>query len=1317
MQTGWIIGQVFSGGLPVTNVVVTIDGTGIGTNTVANGRFTLTNVPVGSGYLLKLSVAGYESKSVPGIIVPVGTNDLGVIQLSTLSGPFRLIPLQPDVNPTVTKIEEGGVGYRYYRVVTADGKMAAGGIAVSLRIAGGSTISQAGDASMTWAGNTAGVSDGDGIVRLRIPASALGAVSSVKDLEVLESGVVKATFQAMMVSRQYYQVWKQRIGGGASGKIAAWKLGGSAVMETEVRDWYKGNSIFNETVQAKWESEGRAGLEFSTPGVKLGSIENGVGAGAGGYLGVDLASKHLFPANTSDEILNLYKLIVALGGPMIEADGLAHSLNDFLTTLYGQDLLQATLIGTKGQIHLGAYADGEALLNAGTSGNYNLKAGGEFDVHMGGFLGFEKPLIPNERAVVLGLESELSGSVGAMGGYMKYNKSKLRGLGLDFSGTASQTITAKAWTPNNGTAVSRVEVEFSGEAQAEIDLSLIGWKGLTGQLDPGIRVETTETLEYDLPDAGYASQPTAFGAAWQIFQNGLASHVTLGPRNADDLVRGILETPEADNQLLGYTRTIYTATQWAAPLAAEVDGIVAGLDLRLVAKVERGAEAVLEKGQIWQSKRLPLEWYANNTTDLIPSGNLLAKEALWISYAATPLKSALNQTATAVTSGFQNIVVNVSGGVRGVMSFGAGVMDNGAYLISKWRGDVFGGVNQPQMQLMSRALFRDPATYGSSSLVPSNYIYGLGGVFRFESTNAFNGTANLTISYSDLAVTGLNENDLKIYRQSDATNQWVLVGGTVNAVSNTVTTAITNLGTYAVAPPLPTGDLQILLSTNVLVADGISQMTAVVTNLILNTGNVATQQWLFTAIAKSVEILNPDLDTNAPGVQAFSTNGSVSLLLRAPLGGATANISVGSAPGDAFGMTDIGLLDTTAPTSPTNVVVTTGQSRLWVSWGTNSAPDLAGYRVYYRRGQSGPPWDGDATVEGTPSPVQVGGTNCLLRGLALGTNYFVSVSAVDTTGNESPSSIPVQTTTVQGLPMPPTSVAVHFGTDGTNILMWALSEDDGYNDRDVIRYDVLRAVLPGGSYLKIGEVAAGLSLYSDTNLSVLATQYIGYAVVAVDSNSLSSSQTFGNRVLPSGSGVDNDGDGMADAWETANGLNPQNPTDAGQDPDNDSLTNLQEYQRGSLPLLFDNLRIGSAQYLADGRFQLAVFGEMGRSYALEASTNLVNWTPISNFTCTNSPTVIVDTAAMNYGRRFYRIAPLTTVPRPKLGFGSTHPLTASGLDLSLEGLPGFSYRVEAATNVIDWLPLTNLVSTNSMMYFRDPAATNFNRRFYRAVLE
>jgi len=58
--------------------------------------------------------------------------------------------------------------------------------------------------------------------------------------------------------------------------------------------------------------------------------------------------------------------------------------------------------------------------------------------------------------------------------------------------------------------------------------------------------------------------------------------------------------------------------------------------------------------------------------------------------------------------------------------------------------------------------------------------------------------------------------------------------------------------------------------------------------------------------------------------------------------------------------------------------------------------------------------------------------------------------------------------------------------------------------------------------------------------------------------------------------VDTDGDGMPDDWETFFGLNPNNPGDASADPDNDGLTNLQEYQQHGHPFGIDK------HYFAEG---------------------------------------------------------------------------------------------------------------------------------------
>ena len=63
----------------------------------------------------------------------------------------------------------------------------------------------------------------------------------------------------------------------------------------------------------------------------------------------------------------------------------------------------------------------------------------------------------------------------------------------------------------------------------------------------------------------------------------------------------------------------------------------------------------------------------------------------------------------------------------------------------------------------------------------------------------------------------------------------------------------------------------------------------------------------------------------------------------------------------------------------------------------------------------------------------------------------------------------------------------------------------------------------------------------------------------------------------------------------------------------------------------------SMGFVTNGGFQMAFYGTIGTNYTLQASTDLSNWSPLFNFTCTNSPTILADTNAISIGQNFYRL--------------------------------------------------------------------------------
>jgi hypothetical protein len=1265
LLTATVTGRVVANATPVANAQVRVEGTVYAANTQGDGTFSIQNVPVGKGYVVDVSAADYNSRRLTGVNVAAGANNLGDITLTAGGGPYRLTSMVPDVNPVISSVEDNGTAYRYYRVLNSIGS-SQGGVAISAQIVGGSAIPQASDVSSYWPGQTGGISDADGVVRISIPASAIGAAGTVKTVQLSASGQVQQTFQAQVVPRQYEQVWKQKLGFGGSVAI----VGTSVSPESTIRHTIVGGATTTETISRENTTVTQVGpntgldvgLSLKTTSVNF-SASGGASASGGLSGAVILRSTYAFDPNSTDPGQNAMKLYLDLGNTFLSTAGLPLEFYHFVQNTIEPSFLGPFLTTVEGEVEVGSWAQGQVGFEIAGGSQFNVGVNGNGSVDVEAIGGVEKRFgTSSESAVTTGL----SGSDSAAFETIAVGQPAFE-VGKSFESGDMKLLT-KSWTKQ-------------------------------GQASP---YRTDKILKLSLD----ANQPMDV-PAWQQYDP---------PALYSNYERDFVEKQEQStgNNLVSY--------EWSVGVAQQNFGLNLSLNLvafgvNLQGELDQGAEAVNQRGAILQSRYWPTESYPALTASLFPSqpwGSILSQ---WGQNAVGPIGQGVNQVVTAVGNA-GNTVIQAA---QAQLNIAEGGLSSGAQVISSWASSVTSGLNLP---IPKGGVHPMDGGNGATAYLPpdgaSNYVYGIGGIYRFASTNSLNGTATLSVTYSNADVVGLDPATLQIYQLPDGTNIWRLIGGTVDIVLNTVTATITNLGTYAVAPPLPTGALQLQPSTNALPADGISQMTVTVTNLLLNTGNSATQAWLFTASASGVIILDADADSNTAGVQIVSTNATLILHLLAPPGGNYASVSLKSVAGDAAGQIGFNLVDTTPPATPSNVSVTPGQSRIWVFWQTNSEPDLGGYRVYYRMGQSGPPWDGTAAIEGSPSPVIVNSTNCLLRGLQLGTNYFVAVSALDTTGNESPLSAAVSVITTQAPPAAPTGVAARFGSDGTNILMWALSEDDGYNDRDVIRYDILRAVLPGGSYWKVGEVAAGIGIYSETNLMVAPTQYVGYAVAAVASNSLTSAQALANRLMPDGVTIDNDGDGIPDWWMMQYFGHPTGQASdhslAQDDPAGDGLSNLQKYLLGRNPLIWDNLHFVGCESQSDGRFNLTIFGQVGSNYTLQASTDLVNWASVLNFTCTNSPTIVVDPGAKYFGARFYRLAQGTLPVMVTLNLNTPAAWTANGLGLNLEGPLGFSHIVQVSTDLLNWQPLTNFVLTNYPFYFSDSTATNYSRRFYRAVV-
>ncbi|NOZ08400.1 MAG: hypothetical protein GXO91_05935, partial [FCB group bacterium] len=280
--------------------------------------------------------------------------------------------------------------------------------------------------------------------------------------------------------------------------------------------------------------------------------------------------------------------------------------------------------------------------------------------------------------------------------------------------------------------------------------------------------------------------------------------------------------------------------------------------------------------------------------------------------------------------------------------------------------------------------------------------YGIGGFFSLEPQGTlFTDSTWLSIQYSDSEIVDYDETALSLFWE-DSLGGWHPLNSTVHLDSNRVTALIPECRTYTLAPRLPQGYFELTSVPEVLPADG-SSVAVISSSVVLNNDStVVSDGTLVTVSASGGTILNVDEATFVDGIQLSTIGGVITFQLQSDSIAVPLQITAVSQEGYAMSTLTLEQYDVSPPDAPALLEALPMDEGLQLTWQPSTAPDLAGYFIWFDSDTSGAPYDGTASVWGQPSPVQVGKTSqATLTGLTNGVTYYAAVTAFDIAGVQS----------------------------------------------------------------------------------------------------------------------------------------------------------------------------------------------------------------------------------------------------------------------------------------------------------------------------
>jgi hypothetical protein len=125
-------------------------------------------------------------------------------------------------------------------------------------------------------------------------------------------------------------------------------------------------------------------------------------------------------------------------------------------------------------------------------------------------------------------------------------------------------------------------------------------------------------------------------------------------------------------------------------------------------------------------------------------------------------------------------------------------------------------------------------------------------------------------------------------------------------------------------------------------------------------------------------------------------------------------------------------------------------------------------------------------------------------------------------------------------------------------------------------------------------------------------------------------------ILP---GRDSDADGMTDEWEVAHDFNPNWPTDADLDADNDGGSNLAEFRAGTDPGTRDVFLGFARSTTQTTNFGLRWMTTTGLRYQVEMGDHLIpsQWTPASDVVLGTGQQIEIPLPILTNSHQFFRV--------------------------------------------------------------------------------